>query len=193
MFNGNETHLSSSHNQTNVSTSENATRVEYFNITSRNDIEFHDDLKVWLPFDIVSIVLATCSISVCVLVIIFAFKKNGKAFFKWKRAQRFVVITSVCDLLFYGVQFIFNIDTQISGLVPSPVTCSIYGFFLLEFAYAQSNLSIIAAATACYYILKQAEIDLGKYDWKMFSFMFVYPAILLGTASFNGGMAYNGV
>ena len=140
MFNGNETHLSSSHNQTNVSTSENATRVEYFNITSRNDIEFHDDLKVWLPFDIVSIVLATCSISVCVLIIIFAFKKNGKAFFKWKRAQRFVVITSVCDMLFYGVQFILNIDTQISGLVPSPVFCSIYGFFFTRIRVCSEQL-----------------------------------------------------
>ncbi|CAC5408451.1 unnamed protein product [Mytilus coruscus] len=193
MFNSNETHLNSSHNQTNLTTSENATKVEYLNITSRNDIEFHDQSKVWLPFEIVSIVLATGSISVCVLVIIFAFKKNGKTFFKWKRAQRFVVLTSACDILFYGVQFILNIDTQVSGLVPPPVICSIYAFFLLEFAYAQSNLSIITAATACYYILKQAEIDLGKYDWKMFSFMFVYPAILLATASFNGGMAYNGV
>lgn len=193
MFNGNETHLSSSHNQTNVSTSENATRVEYFNITSRNDIEFHDDLKVWLPFDIVSIVLATCSISVCVLVIILAFKKNEKTFFKWKRANRFVVMTSTCDILFYGVQLIYNINVSVSGSVPSPAICSMYAVFLLEFAYAQAILGEIAATTACYYILKQKELDLGKYEWKMFSYMFVFPAIVLVTASLNGGMDHNGL
>ncbi|CAC5377948.1 unnamed protein product [Mytilus coruscus] len=193
MFNRNETGLSSSHNYTNLTTSENATKVESLNTTSINDIEFHAQAKVWQPYEFVSLVLATCSISVCVLVITLAFKKNGKTFFKWKRAQRFVVMTSTCDILFYGVQLIYNINVTVSGRVPPPAICSIYAVFLLEFAYAQCNLGGIAAATACYYILKQAELDLGKYDWKMFSYMFVYPAIILVTASLNGGMGHNGL
>lgn len=188
MFNSNETDLSNSHNYTNLTTSENATIGESLNITLTNEIEFR-------PFAYVSFVLATGSITACVLVIIFAFKKNEKTFFKWKRAQRFVVMTSICDILFYGVQLIFNIHVSVTGLQyqPPPVICSIYAVFLLEFAYAQGILGIIAAASACFYILKQEELDLGKYDWKMLSFMFVFPAIVLVTASCNGGMGHNGL
>ncbi|CAG2230194.1 unnamed protein product [Mytilus edulis] len=195
MFNSNETDLSNSHNYTNLTTSENATIGESLNITLTNEIEFQ-------PFAYVSFVLATGSIAACVLVIIFAFKKNEKTFFKWKRAQRFVVVTSICDILFYGVQLIFNIHVSVFNIHVSapglqyqlpPAICSIYAVFLLEFAYAQGILSIIAAASACFYILKQEELDLGKYDWKMFSFMFVFPAIVLVTASCNGGMGHNGL
>ncbi|CAC5373834.1 unnamed protein product [Mytilus coruscus] len=119
MFNSNETVLRSSHNYTNLTTYENATKVESLNFTSTNDIKFHAQAKVLQPYEYVSFVLATGSIS--------------------------------------------------------------------------SNLSIIAAASACYYILKQEELNLGKYDWKMFSFMFVFPAIVLVTANFNGGMGHNGL
>ncbi|CAG2195863.1 unnamed protein product [Mytilus edulis] len=195
MLNSNETGFSSSHNYTNTTISENATIVESFNTTLTNATEFHAQARVLQPYKFVSLALATCSISVCVLVIILAFKKNGKTFFKWKRAQRFVVMTSTCDILFYGVQLIYNINVPLFALQYQPPTaiCSIYTVFLLEFAYAQGNLSIIVAVSAFFYILKQEELDLGKYDWKMFSFMFVFPAIVLVTASFNGGMGHNGL
>ncbi|CAG2212427.1 unnamed protein product [Mytilus edulis] len=193
MFNSNETNLSSSDNHTNLTTFENTRKVETLNITLTNDTEFHAQAKVWQPYEFISLILATCSISVCVLVIILAFKKNEKTFFKWKRANRFVVMTSTCDILFYGVQLIYNINVSVSGSVPSPAICSMYAVFLLEFAYAQAILGEIAATTACYYILKQKELDLGKYEWKMFSYMFVFPAIVLVTASLNGGMDHNGL
>ena len=195
MFNSNETGLSSSHNYTNTTISKNATIVESFNTTLTNATEFHAQARVLQPYKFVSLALATCSISVCVLVITLAFKKNGKTFFQWKRAQRFVVMTSTCDILFYGVQLIYNINVPLFALRYQPPTaiCSIYAVFLLEFAYAQANLSIIAAVSACYYIFKQAELDLGKYDWKMFLFMFVFPAIVLVAATFNGGMGHNGL
>ncbi|CAC5373831.1 unnamed protein product [Mytilus coruscus] len=187
----NVTVSTSSQNLTNVTV--NATKSEYNNTTARDSIQNPDNTYLLEDNGYISFILTSTSIFICLLVIIFAFKKNGKEYFKWKKSQRFIVVTAACDIMFYGVQLAFATDVTISGIVPSSSICSIYAVVLLEVAYAQCNLSMIIATTACFCILQQENLNFGKYDWKMFLCMFSYQAIILVIAAFNGGTDFNGI
>ena len=140
-----------------------------------------------------SICLSVISVIICILVIILSFRKHGCHVFNWKIVQRFVVVCNICDALFYTAQATFGICVLITEEVPAPPMCSFYAVFLLVFAYAQCRLSMVIAIATCYLIMKKKHLNLGKYDWKMFLFMFLDPILVLSVAAEMGGMEFNGV
>ena len=141
----------------------------------------------------IAICLSIFSVTICIMVIILSFYKNGRHIFKWKIVQRFVCVSCLCDALFYIEQAAFGIQVLITEKVPEPAVCTFYAVFMLVFAYAQCRLSIIVALTASVLIVTKRHITLGKYDWKMLLFMFLDPIVTLTVAALNGGMDFNGI
>ena len=119
----------------------------------------------------ISIFLSIFSITICIVVTILSFYKNGRHIFKWKIVQRFVVVSCLCDALFYIEQAAFGIQVLITDKISEPGVCTFYDVFLLVVAYAQCRLSIIVTLTASVLFLTKRHITLGKYDWQMFSFI----------------------
>lgn len=171
----------------------NLTTIASLNITSRNNNNFTDRTYV-MPLSIyLSYSITSASICICLLVLIFSFRKNKQKYFKWKMSQRFVVVSSFCDIMFYGVQMVCITNVGITRTVPSHDLCTVYAFFLLFFAYAQCRLSIVVATTACIRIMKQKHLKLGIYDWKLFVFMSLDGSIILSVVAFYEGMDFNGI
>lgn len=172
---------------------ENVTPTTSLNITSRYGKNFTDGTYV-MPLSIyLSYSITSSSICICLLVLIFSFRKNKQNYFKWKISQRFVAVSSFCDIMFYGVQMVCITNVGITRTVPSHDLCTVYAFFLLFFAYAQCRLSIVVATTACISILKQKQLKLGIYDWKLFVFMSLDGSIILSVAAIYEGMDFNGI
>ncbi|VDI54587.1 uncharacterized protein LOC143066614 [Mytilus galloprovincialis] len=115
--------------------------------------------------------------AICVIVVSFK-KKSFKTFFSWSRSERFVVYMAICDCLFNVAHTMDHMHIAITKDHPHPKgICIFYGFMLAVFITAQTLMVNIVAINAFMLIFFRKQINFGKNDWRLLTYIFVAPAI----------------
>ena len=139
-----------------------------------------------LAFGIPMAIVAVVSVIICIIIIVLILKRSAGNFFKLKIVDRVAFYTVTYDLLFYAEQVAHGIHRAVANGIPEGVQCSIHAVLLLEFAYAQTIMSVVTAIFVFVLIIQSRQISFGKYDWKMQLPVVGFPlAILIAAACFG--------
>jgi hypothetical protein len=148
-------------------------------------------------FLVIHIPALTCiflSFISAITVIAISFKKKSyKTFFSWSKSERFVVYMALCDCLFNMAHTIDHLHIVITKDHPHPrEICIYYGFMLAVFITAQTLMVNIVAINAFMLIFFHRQINFGKYEWRLLTYIFGVPAVggIIGIAL--GQMGPNG-
>lgn len=136
-----------------------------------------------LAFGIPMIIVAFCSVTICIVIIVLILKKGGSNFFQLKIVDRVAFYSVAYDLLFYTAQVAHGVHRAIANVIPDGIACSVQALFLLEFAFCQTLMSVVTAIFVFVLILKSYQIKFGSYDWKMHVPVIGIPLCILVTAA----------
>jgi hypothetical protein len=90
-----------------------------------------------LAFGIPMIIVAFCSVTICIVIIVLILKKGGSNFFQLKIVDRVAFYSVAYDLLFYTAQVAHGVHRAIANVIPDGIACSVQALFLLEFAFVR--------------------------------------------------------
>ena len=143
-------------------------------------------------FSVVVACLTVVSVAFSFIILITIRQGKPSNFFKWKVVERFTVYTTVCDLLFYAVQIVYDIHLAINdGFSLSSIACTIYGVFTYEFAMSQVLLTVVTAIFAFVLIYRNRHLPLGRYDAMLHLPVFGIPLVVLVVGAALGQMQPN--
>lgn len=117
-------------------------------------------------------------ISAITVVVISFKKKSYKTYFSWSKSERFVVYMALCDCLFNMAHTMDHLHIVITKDHPYPrEICIYYGFMLAVFITAQALMVNIVAINAFMLIFFHRQINFGKYEWRLLTYIFAVPAV----------------
>ena len=131
-------------------------------------------------FSIVVTSLTFISVAISFVILITITKGKATNFFQWRVVDRFTVYTTVCDLLFYAVQILYDIHLGINyGYTPSRIACKVYGVLTLEFGLSQILLIAVTVIFAFFLVYRNYHLSLGRYDLLLHTPVFGLPLAVL--------------
>ena len=136
------------------------------------------------PFSIVVATLTFISVAISFVILITIKRGKSTNFFQWRVVDRFTVYTTVCDLLFYAIQILYDIHLGINdGYTPSRIACKVYGVVTLEFGLSQIMLTVATAIFAFFLVYRNYHLSLGRYDMLLHTPVFGLPLTVLVIAA----------
>ena len=166
--------------------STNITRVNNGSLSS-NDI-------LQGAFSVIVACLTVVSVAISFIILITIRQGKPSNFFKWKVVERFTVYATVCDLLMYAVQIVYDIHSAIiDGYSLSRIACTIYGVFTYEFAISQVMLTVVTAIFVFVLLYRNRHLPLGRYDAILHLPVFGIPLVVLVVGAALGQIQPNTV
>ena len=109
-----------------------------------------------------------------------------------KIGERLVIYLAICDL---GWSISHELDHAFMMALldhPPDTACTIFGFLLAEFIFAQAILTTFTAFNAFVLVVKEVRLNLGRCDWRVLSMAFGVPCVLNSIAAFFGYLGPSG-
>ncbi|WAR00175.1 hypothetical protein MAR_024547 [Mya arenaria] len=148
-------------------------------------------LAIHIPAILCIVTSFTCAVTSVVL----SFRhRNYKSFFRqWSKSERFVVYLAVCDSLFNVSHFADHLHIVIvrNHVYPKEL-CEFYGFNLALFITAQNLMVNVVAVNAFMLMYFDRDINFGRYDWRLLTWMFGAPFLGATIAGIFGQLGTNG-
>lgn len=137
------------------------------------------DNGFFYPIHIVALVMISASFSCAVAVFAISIRKT-KPFFTRPKNERFVVYLAVCDGLFNVFHSMDHLQYLITMSHPGPLAvCSFYSFMMFTFVMSQMLCVNIIAINAFFMMYFGKNMNFGKYDYRLLTYMFGVPVGIL--------------
>lgn len=93
--------------------------------------------------------------------------------------ERLIFYMAIMDGI-YGINFTYDRSYSIitGGDFPPEAICTTIGFFGFYTACMQNLLVMLAAINAFIMVVEEKKLWLGKYDFRLFVFVFIIPLLL---------------